>query len=233
VGSQDLIQGSCIIFKNRVFSTRGSGLLSYDEEKQDFKITGDGQIIIKFDVLQIKGYDHKVAGLFGKKQNVRVEVGFPDGNEFVLSFDSSDLNSYDRLVSAIKSGKDRREMGSELLRLAKSRERFSVEEVCSILSRHKMRSGFEDGKKMIEEMIVNGLAEGVFDGHGFVSKTALQRETVSYNIVAKFELDASGTLVIKCPSCGSSVPLESKETVGKCKYCGSTYTVPRKILDLV
>jgi exosome complex RNA-binding protein Csl4 len=85
---------------------------------------------------------------------------------------------------------------------------------------------------MIETMISSGKVEGVFDGRDFMSHYALQRETVRYDIVSKFEVDKNGVIVLNCPNCGASIPLEQKESMGKCKFCGTAYTILRKILDL-
>ncbi|MGD0395711.1 MAG: hypothetical protein ABSB26_02215 [Nitrososphaerales archaeon] len=81
-------------------------------------------------------------------------------------------------------------------------------------------------------MISSGKVEGVFDGRDFMSHYALQRETVRYDIVSKFEVDKNGVIVLNCPNCGASIPLEQKESMGKCKFCGTAYTILRKILDL-
>ena len=79
----------------------------------------------------------------------------------------------------------------------------------------------------------SGKVDGVFDGKDFMSHYALQRETVRYDIVSKFEVDKNGVVVLNCPKCGASLPLEQKESTGKCRFCGTAYTVPRKILDLI
>jgi DNA-directed RNA polymerase subunit RPC12/RpoP len=59
------------------------------------------------------------------------------------------------------------------------------------------------------------------------------KEVVSYNIVAEFNLNKDGTISVKCPYCGAPTPLHSKESEVVCKYCGKTYIVPKKILDLI
>lgn len=59
------------------------------------------------------------------------------------------------------------------------------------------------------------------------------KETISYNIVAEFSLAEDGTILVKCPYCGAPAPLNSKDTKIVCKYCGKTYIIPKKILDLL
>jgi hypothetical protein len=167
-----------------------------------------------------------------KKQVVRLDLTYPDGNEYLLSFESSDLGSYDRLVWAIKTVKNEEEGAREVIQLTKSRERVSVADVCSILSRYGLPNGFQDGKRRIESLIASGVVDGIFDGQSYVSKNLMQRETVNYNIAASFDFK-DGALQIKCPTCGAAIPLKSKEPTGKCQFCGATYTVPRKILDLI
>ena len=66
-----------------------------------------------------------------------------------------------------------------------------------------------------------------------MSKIALDREQVRYDIVTKFEIGESGAVVLKCPNCGANLPLRSKESNGKCSYCNSTFAVPKRILDLI
>jgi len=59
------------------------------------------------------------------------------------------------------------------------------------------------------------------------------KEVVSYNIVTEFNLNKDGTISVKCPYCGAPTPLHSKGSEVVCKYCGKTYIVPKKILDLI
>jgi primosomal protein N' len=59
------------------------------------------------------------------------------------------------------------------------------------------------------------------------------KEIVSYNIVTEFNLNKDGTISVKCPYCGAPAPLHSKESEVVCKYCGKTYIIPKKILDLI
>jgi hypothetical protein len=59
------------------------------------------------------------------------------------------------------------------------------------------------------------------------------REIISYNIVVEFSLGRDGTISVKCPYCGASDLLHSKESEATCRYCGKKYIIPKKILDLI
>jgi len=207
-------------------------LLTYDAGIQQFKLMAGGQIIFKFALSQIKGYDQAIGGLIMKKQTVRIGVGSSDGNEYVLSFETPDLYSYDRLVFAVRTVQDEQAMSADLSRLIRSRERVPLSDVCSILARHNRPSGIEVAKKWLEDLIASGVFEGVIREDEFVSSAAMQKETVSYNVAASFDFK-DGVLQIKCPKCGAAIPLTSKNPSGKCQFCGATYAVPAKILGLI
>jgi len=54
-----------------------------------------------------------------------------------------------------------------------------------------------------------------------------------YVISTKFEMGKDGVIKIQCPYCGASQPAESKSGEVTCKYCGKTYIIPKKILDMI
>ena len=97
----------------------------------------------------------------------------------------------------------------------------------------RLPNSYEDGRSYIEHAISSNQAEGIFDGKEFISKMAMDSQSVRYDIVAKFDMNESGVILFKCPSCGSSLPLEKKESTGTCKYCGGFYPIPRKLLDAI
>ncbi len=121
---------------------------------------------------------------------------------------------------------------NEAITLLKTREKVLVSEVSSILAKHGMPSSEADSRKLIELWIGNNKIEGLLDETQFVSKYALNREQVRYDIVSKFEVGENGAVMLKCPSCGGSLPLQGKESSGVCKYCGTQYSVPRNILSI-
>lgn len=122
---------------------------------------------------------------------------------------------------------------AEIVRALKVKDRVTVTDVCKILTRFQLPNTFDDGRARIESAIASNLAQGSFDGKEFVNKTTLDKEPVHYEIVAKFEFQENGAIAFKCPSCGASLTLQSKEPSGTCKYCGGSYTVPRKLLDMI
>ena len=38
---------------------------------------------------------------------------------------------------------------------------------------------------------------------------------------------------MKCPHCGTSQPLSSKNNQVKCLHCGKNYLIPKKVLELL
>ena len=38
---------------------------------------------------------------------------------------------------------------------------------------------------------------------------------------------------MKCPHCGTSQPLSSKNNQAKCLHCGKNYLIPKKVLELL
>lgn len=58
------------------------------------------------------------------------------------------------------------------------------------------------------------------------------KEIVHYHVVAEFTFK-DGVLLVRCPHCGASVSITSKESEQVCPYCGSTFIVPKKILDMI
>lgn len=232
VDSVDLMRGKCTIFKNRAYLDTMPAIFTYDGNIREFKLVSHGQIILKFPYGSIHAHDEQLTGLIVKKQVVKLDVTNPDGNVYLLSFESSDLNSYDRLVWTIGTVKNEEEGSREIVLLMKSREKVSVADVCSILTRFGLPDGSEDGRMRIESLIASGVVDGIFDGQSYVSKNLMHRETVNYNIAASFDFK-DGALRIKCPNCAAAIPLKSKEPTGKCQFCGATYAVPAKILQLI
>jgi len=231
--SHDIFIGECVIFKNRVTYNRyDKALLRFDGDIREFKLMWHGEIQIRFPYTEIKGTNNDKAGLVIKKQLITISLAFPDGNEYALQFQTSDFGSFERLIWAINRTTSEQEAEKEIIRQLKSRERVSFKEVCGILKKHGLPDGLGDGRNHIETLITKGVADGILDGEGFVSKTTLQRETVNYNVAASFDFK-DGVLQIKCPNCGASIPLKNKEPTGKCQFCGATYAIPTKILQLI
>ena len=60
-----------------------------------------------------------------------------------------------------------------------------------------------------------------------------KRTSIQYNIVASFEFDKNGVILIACPACGGKISLQNKNNILNCDYCGNSLAVPKKILDLI
>ncbi len=56
---------------------------------------------------------------------------------------------------------------------------------------------------------------------------------VNLQVAISFDVDSNGVLSIKCPNCKAPKPVDSKSSEIRCPYCGTTYIVPQKMLDLI
>jgi DNA-directed RNA polymerase subunit RPC12/RpoP len=205
----------------------------HDTDLGIFKVVSGGTNLFSFKAQDVVNWNKGTAGVVRKKLVTSISVKFQNSDEYVFEFESKNDGSYQRTKQAISGAIQTDLAFSEILRILKLNERVPIEDVCKILTRFNMPNSFEDGKNVVEFFISSDKAQGTFDGRGFVSKLALERESVRYEIVAKFEMNSSGNFVLKCPGCGASLPLDKKESTGKCTYCGSSYVVPKKLLDLI
>ena len=233
VGSTTLLQGATTIWKNKMIAGRFQTTLSYDNELEFFKVISAGRILTSFRPLQVMGTAYSTSGAVRKSHKVTVHVKFPNGDEYAFMYRAPNAATArevrGRIQRAAVDGKGK----AEVLRLLKTREKVPVSEVSALLTKCGLPSSPADSQRLVETMISSGIVEGVFDGKDFKSHYALQKESVRYNIVAKFEVGKNGVVVLSCPNCGASIALEQKESTGKCEFCGTAYTIPRKILDLM
>jgi Ca2+/Na+ antiporter len=68
-----------------------------------------------------------------------------------------------------------------------------------------------------------------------IHQLKLRPERVEYKVVVSYSMDR-GVLEVSCPYCGASIQLDkSKVDINKykCQYCGRTFIIPKKILDLL
>jgi DNA-directed RNA polymerase subunit RPC12/RpoP len=49
----------------------------------------------------------------------------------------------------------------------------------------------------------------------------------------KLNMGKVSKISMKCPHCGESQPLSSKENAVTCKHCGKNYGIPKKVLDIL
>jgi ribosomal protein S27E len=55
----------------------------------------------------------------------------------------------------------------------------------------------------------------------------------TYVISSSFQIGKDGGIRVACPHCGASQALEAKSNEVTCKFCGTRYIVPKKILDMI
>ncbi|MDG6978046.1 MAG: hypothetical protein JRN58_03100 [Nitrososphaerota archaeon] len=228
-----LVTGHLDVWKNGEYVSGAPSQLLHDLDLQLFKIVSKGNILLTFRAQDVTGWDTAIQGIVNKKQATGLHVKFATGDEYTFNFRSPDMQSFQRTRAAIGSVIRGDLAIAEIARTLKVKDRVAVAEVCQILTRFNLSNTLEDGQARIEACIASDSVEGSFDGREFVNKRALERESVHYEIVAKFELQKNGVIVFNCPSCGASLTPEGKEPTGACGYCGSSYTLPRKLLDMI
>jgi predicted RNA-binding Zn-ribbon protein involved in translation (DUF1610 family) len=231
--STPLVEGNCTFWKNGTYQDGFRCRFVFDRDLNLLKVISGGNVVVSFRANQVTGMAQEVKGLISKKLLSHVGVKFPSGDEFVLVFESSDATSFTRISGVINQAKTREQAGAEIITSLRARDRVPIEDVCAILTKYGLPNSFEDGRNYVEYAISSNQAQGVFDGKAFVSKMAMEAQSVRYDVVAKFEMNDSGAILFKCPNCGASLPLESKDSTGTCKYCGGTYAIPRKLLDAI
>jgi primosomal protein N' len=51
--------------------------------------------------------------------------------------------------------------------------------------------------------------------------------------IRKLNMGKVSSISMECPHCGASQTLSSKNNQVKCKHCGKTYIIPKKVLELL
>ena len=49
----------------------------------------------------------------------------------------------------------------------------------------------------------------------------------------KLNMGKVSAISMECPHCGKTQPLSSKDSLVKCRSCGKSFGVPKKVLDLL
>jgi len=234
VGSTTLLHGETTIWKNKATAGKYQTTLLYDEELEFFKvIASEGRILTSFRPQQVMGTGYSSSGTMSKSHKVTLHVKYPKGDEYAFIYQAPSAAIAQKVRNSIRQTAVAGKGKADVLRLLRTRERVPLNEVSALLASCGLPSSPADAQRLIETMISSGKVEGVFDGRDFKSHYALQKESVRYDIVTNFELGKSGVVVLSCPNCGASIPLEQKESTGKCKFCGTSYTIPRRILELI
>lgn len=227
-----LLKGECLVWKNNVPAGTVIADYAYDDDLGFFKIIVGGNIWTSFRPDQIRGIIITQVGSLRKKWQFKTSSKWPSGDEYTFAFTlpnqqtAESTKAYIEGIVAYSRGQE------EALRLLKSRERVSGSEIAALL-KVDPGPGSRGAKEFVERAISTRQVEGVYENDEFVSRLALQRETIRYDIVSKFEVNSSGALVLTCPKCGAAIPLETKESNGKCQYCGNSFMIPKRILDMV
>lgn len=232
--SQVLIKGECAVWKNNHYMATGHPVeMSYDDDLGHFKIISNGKLAYTFNPSQIIGLHNKIGGTLTKKLVMTILVKYPTGDELGFVFKTTNFSAEAKVKQIIDVAQHQSKANQEVATLLKTRERVPLAEVCHVLAQHELPDNLEQGKAWVERIIVAGLVSGVVEGNEFVSSIGLQRESVRYQVVAKFEVSNNGVVKLNCPRCGASLPVSKGTTSGKCTYCGGEYKVPSKILSLL
>lgn len=232
--SANLVTGPLTVKKNNAFNCTFPSTLAFDQDLGIFKVIQDnGNIWTTFTPSQVTALTGTITGLAFKTHWLHVNVKYPNGDEYAFSYKTGGLQQVENSKKWFDYAVKKDAALNEVIMMMKTREKVQLSEVSSVLAKHGMPSGDNDSRKVVEYGISVRKIEGVLGDTQFVSKYALDREQVRYEIVSKFEVSKDGAVILKCPSCGASLPLQAKESSGVCKYCGSPYTVPRNILGLL
>jgi len=96
----------------------------------------------------------------------------------------------------------------------------------------------EETKKRLDNLEKAGRFEEAacgYEGLGMYEKAGELRRMgkTQYIISTSFHMGRDGAIMIACPHCGGSQTAESKSSEIVCKYCGKTYIVAKKVLDMI
>jgi len=207
--------------------------LVFDEDLRRYKVLGGGEVAFTFGPLQVKDVDYDVSGKVKKRMSMGIYVNYPNGDEYLFDIEYGDENQFKSADAFIVKTLEDEKGRQEVLRLLKSREKITVDEVAKVLVKHGMPKDVEFACSLIDSAISTGVVQGTFNGSEFMSNASQSDVSVRYDIAVKLEFSASGALTLKCPGCGSAIPLEKKESNVKCSYCGQNCFVPRKVLELI
>ena len=228
-----LLRGECTVWKNNIVTTKAIADLCYDNDLRFFKLVCVGNIAASFRAEQVQGFGLVQIGGLRKKWQLSLTAKWPSGDEFTYAYQLPTKEDAERARANIQGITLHSKGLDAITALLKTRERVPKEEIMALLNKLLLDVNDQTVQDFVQSAITSGQVEGVYDGEEFISRFALQRETVRYDIVSKFEVSSSGAIVITCPKCGAAIPIETKESNGKCMFCGSPYMVPRKILDMV
>jgi ribosomal protein S27E len=243
------ILGNSVVsyFVNNNFMWEKKGSLSIDSDTKSLELVGeDGDTLFAVDarsVSDVRLVDFSKGLLHGSPmETFEIDGESEECDNYILRVKSSEPEACAKVNEAVgiaqsdkkKMRQIRAQSKSEnaLIRLLKSRARVSVREVSSILQKYGLPSDSDSAKSQMESLILDDKVDGIIDGDMFVNKVVALSQTVQYNVAASFDFK-DGVLQVRCPTCGGSIIVQNRESNGKCQFCGATYAIPTKILDLI
>jgi len=234
VATVGLMQGRADVSKNGFPCEPMYSSFCYDQDLGFFKVIGpDANIWTSFTSSQVVGVGTFQTGRISKSFWLTVRFKLPNGDEYELKYKASTVGAPEEAVKWLDYANRKDRASDEIILLMKTREKVHFSEVCAVLARRGLPSSEGEARKMLEYGISSKKIDGVLEGSQFVSRSALQREQVRYEIVSTFDFSSSGAISFKCRSCGKSLPLDKRQESGKCEYCGTPYALPKKLLDMI
>jgi len=234
VATVGLIQGKCDFSKNGSANGSIHSSLCYDQDLGFFKVIGpQGDIWTSFTSSQILGVRKFETGQLFKSFWLAVRFKSPNGDEYELKYKASTIGALEDASKWLDYASRKDRASDEIILLMKTREKVPFGEVCTVLAKRGLPASEAEARKMLEYGMSSKRIDGVLEGSQFVSRSALRREQVRYEIASNSDFNGSGAISFRCRSCGRSLPLDRKQQSGKCEYCGTPYALPKKLLDLI
>ncbi len=242
MGRVALLRGQCAVFKNGSYQDSMASSMFYDSDSKTFQMYFDDNPWGRFRPIQVTAVTvyssvasiniaYQTVPLPLKSYHLGIYVQFGPNDNFVFVYNFNDEENAKGWKSVLEKYLPRQNAAEEVLILLKTREKVPLNEVAAILGKYGLPSTADDSRRAVESEIVAGKIHGIIEGGEFLSQSALQRESIRYEVLTKLELGKNGVLSLTCPKCGATIPVGNKASEGKCAYCGSAYTVPRRILD--
>jgi DNA-directed RNA polymerase subunit RPC12/RpoP len=233
VRTELLLEGKCVVWRNKSRVDQFSGELVFDYDLCRYKLFGDGEIAYSFNPLQVKDIDYDESGKVKRRTSMGLYVNYPNGDEYLFDLDYYNQEQFQKVDDFITRTIEEENGRQEVVRLLKSREKITVEEVVAVLRKHSMKGDDEFARRLMDEVISSNQIQGVFNGNEFFNSSGLKDAAVRYGIAVKLEFTHSGAISLKCPGCGSALPIDRKQSDVRCEYCGQSCFIPRKVLDLL
>jgi hypothetical protein len=239
------ILGTCEIScsKNDEPNAIGKGsLYDYPGEKTLKLMDDHGKVAVEIwplsveDISLIDAATRKLGR--GVEETFRISGLTRDGDSYTAYVQCNEPNAFQRTKEAIEThraeigeGRKPDEYVDALVKLLKLRLRVNLSEIGSLLATYGLPGDVENARREAESLIDADKVEGMVDGNTFISRYAISTRAARYSVAVSFDFK-DGALQIRCPNCAAAIPLKDKNPTGTCKYCGSAYMVPAKVLRL-